>query len=87
MAVMKKKSKKGKFFRGRVVAAKMMKTAVILRELRRPHPLYRRVVVKRKKFYADNSLGAKVGDWVEIKETRPLSKTKRFVISKILKRG
>ncbi len=85
-AVKKQKEKPaGKFFQGRVISTKMEKTAVVLREERRPHPLYRRIMVRRKKFYADNQLGAKEGDWVEIKETRPLSKLKRFRIVKILR--
>ncbi len=86
---MKKKIKikrQGKFFQGQVVSVKMAKTAVVLREERRPHPFYRRVVVKRNKFYADNQLGASQGDWVEIKEVRPLSKLKRFTVTKILRR-
>ena len=77
--------RRGKFFQGRVMSAKMKKTAVVLFEKRRPHPLYRRIMVRRKKFYADNSLGAKEGDWVEIKEVRPLSKLKRFRVVKILR--
>ena len=76
----------GKFFQGKVISDKMAKTAVVLRQERRPHPFYRRIVVKRSKFYADNQLGAQQGDWVEIKETRPLSKLKRFKITKILRR-
>jgi len=79
-----KTKRQGKFFQGKVVSAKMVKTVVVMREERRPHPLYRRIVVRRKRFYADNQLGAKEGDWVEIRETRPLSKLKRFTVSKIL---
>ena len=76
-----------KRFQGRVISAKMAKTAVVVVESRRPHPLYLKVVRRQKKFYAHNEKGAKEGDWVEIAETRPLSKLKRFVITKILKRG
>ncbi len=81
------KAQRGKFFQGRVISAKMKMTAVVLLEERRPHPLYRRIVVRRKKFYADNRLGAKEGDWVKIKEVRPLSKLKRFQIVKILRQA
>lgn len=86
----KKKSEtpKRKRFIGRVVSDKMEKTVVVEVIRRKPHPLYKKVVAKRKKFYADDQIGAKEGDWVEIEETRPLSRLKRFkVISIIQKEG
>ena len=82
----KQNKSQGKFFQGRVISTKMTKTVVVMREERYPHPRYRRLVVRRKKFYADNTLGAKEGDWVQIRETRPLSKLKRFRVVKILTR-
>ncbi len=80
---MVKQEKKKKVFSGRVVSVKMLKTAVILIERVTRHPLYLKTIKIRKKLYANNSLGAREGDWVEVAETRPLSKTKRFEIVKI----
>ncbi len=52
------------------------------------HPLYGRVVKKNKKYMAhDEKNDARAGDTVEITETRPLSKTKRWRLSKILERA
>ncbi len=87
---MKKKSKKeteGKKFRGEVISDKMAKTVVVLSKKRQPHPFYRKIVTKRKKFYADNQIGAKLGDQVEITQSRPLSKLKRFVVVKVIKKS
>ena len=82
----KKKSKGGKVFVGRVVSDKMEKTVVVEVIRRKPHPLYGKVVARRKKFYADNRIGAKEGDVVRIKETRPLSKLKRFVVLEVVEK-
>jgi len=79
------KTKKGKRFVGRVVSDKMEKTVVVVVERRRPHRYYGKVVARRTKIYADDSLGVKVGDKVEVKETRPLSRLKRFVVTEIVK--
>jgi small subunit ribosomal protein S17 len=48
------------------------------------HPLYKKIVKKNKKIYADNNLKAKTGDTVKVRETRPLSKLKRFTTLKLL---
>lgn len=82
----KNKMPKRKRFVGRVVSDKMEKTVVVEVIRRKPHPLYKKVVAKRKKFYADDRVGAKEGDWVEIEETRPLSKLKRFKVVSIVKK-
>ena len=53
-----------------------------------PHPLYKRIVTKRNKFYAhDEESTAKVGDIVKIIESRPLSKMKRWVLGEIVRRA
>ena len=50
------------------------------------HPLYRRIVKKRKKFYAHDEQGlAKVGDLVKIVEHRPLSKLKRWALAEVVR--
>jgi small subunit ribosomal protein S17 len=74
----------GRQFVGKVVSDKMEKTVVVEVIRKHPHPLYKKVVAVRRRFYADNRLGAVRGDVVEIKETRPLSKLKRFRVISIL---
>jgi len=53
-----------------------------------PHPMYKRIVTKKKKFYAhDEEQTAKVGDVVRILEHRPLSKLKRWKLGDIIRRA
>ena len=71
---------------GQVVSAKMEKTVTvrIMREI--PHPIYRKRIKKYKNYLAHiGSVVAGEGDIVEISSTRPISKNKRWQISKILK--
>lgn len=73
---------------GRVVSDKMQKTVVVLVEESRRHPLYGKVVAVRKKFYAhDENSACRVGDTVRIVESRPLSRTKRWVVEEIVERS
>ena len=73
---------------GQVVSDKMAKTIVVQVERRVPHPVYKRIVVKRKKFYAHDENGeAKPGDIVRIIESRPLSKLKRWTLGEIVRRA
>ena len=70
---------------GRVVSDKMQKTVVVEVEHIRRHPRYEKVVRVRKKFYAhDEENACQVGDLVRIVESRPLSRTKRWVVEEIL---
>ena len=70
---------------GRVVSDKMEKTVTVLIERRVKHPLYGKIIVQSKKFHAHNDNNeAKHGDLVEIEETRPVSKTKAWRVSKLL---
>ncbi len=73
---------------GLVVSNKMEKTAVVQVERRIQHPLYKRMIRRRKKFLAHDETGqCQPGDWVEIIETRPLSRRKRFRVRQILRKG
>ena len=73
---------------GQVVSTKMTKTIVVEVSRRVPHPLYKRIVGKRKKFYAHDEDGkAKLGDMVRIVECRPLSKLKRWQLMDIVRRA
>lgn len=72
---------------GEVVSAKMKKTIVVQVVRRVPHPVYKRIVTSRKKFYAHDEEGsARVGDVVRIVECRPLSRLKRWRLGEILRR-
>jgi small subunit ribosomal protein S17 len=74
-----------KVMRGLVVGAKMEKTIVVRVEHVTRHPLYKKTVRVRRKFYAHDETGAaKVGDKVEIMGTRPLSKLKRWRLVRVL---
>lgn len=74
---------------GTVVSDKMKLTATVQVELKSKHPLYQKLVIKHKRYHAhnDGQNPAKVGDRVEITETRPLSATKRWRISSIIERA
>lgn len=68
--------------RGKVVSDKMDKTVVVLVERSKRHPIYRKNFVVSTKFKAhDEKNEYKVGDLVHIEESRPLSATKRWVVS------
>lgn len=69
---------------GTVVSAKMEKTVVVEVERKQRHPVYQKLVRRRRKFKAHDEQGAKVGDRVLIEETRPLSKTKRWKVVEVL---
>lgn len=74
-----------KTYVGVVVSAVNDKTITVKIETYRKHPLYAKRVKYSKKFTAhDEQNIAKVGDVVEIMETRPLSKTKRFRLVKVV---
>ena len=73
---------------GQVVSTKMAKTIVVEVSRRVPHPLYKRIVNKRKKFYAHDEKGsAKMGDIVRIIECRPLSRLKRWQLEEVIRRA
>jgi small subunit ribosomal protein S17 len=73
---------------GEVVSTSMTKTIVVEVSRRVPHPLYKRIVGKRKKFYAhDEQSEAKMGDVVRIVECRPLSKLKRWRLAEVVRRA
>ncbi len=70
---------------GDVVSDKMEKTIVVAIENRAPHPKYGKIVVKTKKYKVhDEENKCKIGDRVRIRETRPLSRTKRWTVEEIL---
>ena len=73
---------------GEVVSTKMQKTIVVQVSRRVPHPLYKRIVTKRKKFYVHDETGeAKLGDVVRIIECRPLSHLKHWRLGEVIRRA
>jgi len=73
---------------GIVISNKMEKTIVIKVENRYKHPIYQKTVVKTKKYLAHDEMGeCNIGDQVLVEETRPLSKRKRWKLSKIISKS
>ena len=73
---------------GQVISTRMTKTIVVEVTRRVQHPIYKRIINKRKKFYAhDEQAEAKVGDTVRIIESRPLSKTKRWALGEVVRKA
>lgn len=75
-----------KVLTGQVVSVKMQNTVVVEVSRRVPHPLYKKLIKTSKKFNVDVA-GHKVevGNHVKMVETKPMSKTKYFKISEILR--
>jgi small subunit ribosomal protein S17 len=73
---------------GKVISAKMNKTIVVAVERLVKHPLYQKYVKRTTKLYAhDEKNDAREGDTVQIIETRPLSKLKRWRVQQVLERA
>ena len=71
---------------GVVTGDKMQKTVVVEVTRTYRHRLYKKVVHSRKRFKAHDELGCQIGDHVKIVESRPISRTKRWVVEEILRR-
>ena len=70
---------------GRVVSNKMEKTVTVLVERRVKHPLYGKYIVKSNKYHAHDETNAiNEGDIVEIAESRPLSRTKTWAVTRVV---
>ena len=73
---------------GTVVSDKMNKTVTVLIERRVRHPLYGKIIVRSNKYHAHNEGNvAKTGDTVEIQEGRPISKTKSWTVTKVVRQA
>ena len=84
----KARSSHRKVREGKVVSSKMDKTIVVQISRRISHPLYKKIITRYNKFIAhDEGNEAHVGDIVRIMETRPLSKTKRWRLAEVVKKG
>ena len=77
-----------KILQGKAISDKMDKTIVVAVENVRPHPTYGKSIVRTKKFKAhDETNQCKTGDFVEIIEHKPISKTKRWMLKEVLVKG
>lgn len=73
---------------GRVVSDKRAKTITVLVERRTKHALYGKIVATSRKYHAHDEKGEyKMGDVVEITEGRPLSKTKSWVVTRLVEKA
>ena len=73
---------------GRVVSDKRSKTITVLVERRVVHELYGKIIGRSRKYHAHDEKGEyKMGDLVEIAETRPISKTKNWIVTKLLEKA
>ena len=73
---------------GRVVSDKRAKTVTVLVERRVTHELYGKIVGRSRKYHAHDEKGEyKMGDMVEIAEGRPISKTKSWVVTRLVQKA
>ena len=73
---------------GRVVSDKRSKTVTVLVERRVKHELYGKIVARSRKYHAHDEKGEfHMGDMVEIAETRPLSKTKNWIVTRLVEKA
>ena len=73
---------------GRVVSDKRAKTVTVLIERRTKHALYGKIVATSRKYHAHDEKGEyKMGDLVEIAEGRPISKTKSWVVTRLIEKA
>ena len=79
---------KRKEFIGTVISDKMQKTIIVKITRISKHPKYGRITKKYNKYKThDEQMAAKIGDMVRIRETRPLSKDKRFRLIEVVKKS
>ena len=82
------KAKNTRTLVGKVVSDKRNKTVTVLIERRTKHELYGKIVARSSKYHAhDEKDEYKTGDVVEIAESRPISKTKAWVVTRLVEKG
>jgi small subunit ribosomal protein S17 len=69
---------------GRVVSNKMQKTVTVLVERKVKHPIYGKYIVKSTRYHAHADAAFNEGDTVEIQESRPISKTKAWKVTRLV---
>ncbi len=82
------KTKNTRTLVGKVVSDKRSKTITVQIERRTKHELYGKIVARSSKYHAHDENGEyKMGDVVEIAETRPISKTKAWVVTRLVQKA
>ena len=82
------KAKNTRTLVGKVVSDKRSKTVTVMIERRTKHELYGKIVARSSKYHAHDEKGEyKLGDVVEIAETRPISKTKSWVVTRLVQKA
>ncbi len=82
------KTGSARLLNGRVVSNKMQKTITVVVERRIQHPLYGKFITRRTKLHAhDENRECQEGDFVQIEECRPISKSKAWRLVKVLERA
>ena len=82
------KAKVVRTFIGKVVSDKRAKTVTVLVERRTKHELYGKIIARSNKFHAHDEKGEyHMGDVVEITESRPISKTKNWVVTRLVEKA
>lgn len=83
----KKEIKVRRLLKGTVVSSGMDKTVVIEVVTKKRHPKYEKIIKRSKRYFVHDEKGElNVGDYIAIRETRPLSKRKRFTLHEIIER-
>jgi small subunit ribosomal protein S17 len=73
---------------GKVVSDKRAKTVTVLVERRVKHPIYDKIVIRSSKYHAHDEQGTyHLGDMIEITESRPISKTKNWVATRLVEKA
>ena len=73
---------------GKVVSDKRQKTVTVLVERRVKHPIYDKIVIRSSKYHAHDEEGTyHLGDMIEITESRPISKTKNWVVTRLVEKS
>jgi small subunit ribosomal protein S17 len=73
---------------GKVVSDKREKTVTVLVERRVKHPIYDKIVIRSSKYHAHDEKGEyKMGDLIEITESRPISKSKNWVVTRLVEKA
>ena len=87
-AATEKSTKNTRTLVGKVVSDKRSKTITVQIERRTKHELYGKIVARSSKYHAHDEKGEyKMGDVVEIAETRPISKTKSWVVTRLVQKA
>lgn len=74
-----------KIFTGKVIGLKQAKTATVSVERVKIHPIYKKRFKRSTKFQVHNEMDVKVGDMVKFADTKPFSKTKRWIMLGVVK--